>query len=131
MVRHFGIVAKGPLWRQLLSCALVYALVLQGMLFALGGAQLAAAVSTAPSPAIEVCLHDPADAAGLPDGHANGKVHCPFCLAATHQAMAAPCGWSASIIRTVIATALQPDVFGAPCATHPNSHRPRGPPLGA
>jgi hypothetical protein len=131
MVRLLTKVRTGPLWRQLLSCALAYALVLQGILFALGGAQLAAAASAEAAPSIEICLHDPADAAGLPDSHADSKAHCPFCLTAAHQAIATPCGCSAPIIRSPSATMLWPASVGTATSTRFLSHPPRGPPLGA
>ena len=129
MVRLQTRIRTGPLWRQLLSCALIYALVLQGIVFALGGVQLAAA-SADPAPAIEICLHDPADGAGLPDGGADSKVHCPFCLAAAHQAIATP-GESSEPIRTDGATMEWPACPAAATSARFSSHRPRGPPLGA
>jgi hypothetical protein len=130
MVRLLTTIRAGPLWRQLLSCALAYALVVQGMLFALGGARQAAASADA-VPAIEICLHDPADAAGLPDGRADSKVHCPFCLAAAHQAIATPCGCSEQIVRAAGATMSWPVSADATTSSTFLSHRPRGPPLGA
>ena len=130
MVRLLTGIRTGPLWRQLLSCAFAYALVVQGILFALGGAQLAAASADA-APSIEICLHDPADTAGLPVGHADGTVHCPFCLAAAHQAIASPCECSEAIIRTASIAMLWPASVGVTTSTRFLSHRPRGPPLGA
>ena len=131
MNRVLSMIRQGPIWRQLLSCALAYALIVHGMLFALGGAQLIGAASAEASSAVEICLHDPADASGLPNGHADGTVHCPFCLAGAHQAIAAPCGSPEPVIRAVTATVLRPGEVRVAGFVKIRAHPPRGPPLGA
>jgi hypothetical protein len=131
MDRILSMIRQGPIWRQLLSCALAYALIVQGILFALGGAQLTGAASAEASSTVEICLHDPADATGLPNGHADGRVHCPFCLAGAHHAIAVPWGSPEPIIRAITATVLRPGEVHAASFVRIRSHPPRGPPLGA
>src|SRR5260370_18038010 len=81
-----------PLWRQLLGCVLAYALVLQGVLFALSSAELAASAAADASQSIELCVHDPADATGQPARRPDGNPHCPFCPAVGQHPPAAPHG---------------------------------------
>jgi hypothetical protein len=76
------------LWRRLTGIVVIYALVLQSLLFGLGAAPASALASADDGfPAFELCQHGPDGApvapADLPGHH--GNTHCIFCFAGTHQ----------------------------------------------
>ena len=120
-----------PLWHQLLGCALAYALAVQGVLFALSSAELAASAATDVSQNIELCLHDPAGATGLPAGRHDGKAHCPLCLAGGQQVLAAPEAGLALIIADPGTAPLRPGAARSVKSEQFRSHQPRGPPPSA
>ena len=123
--------ARG-VWRQPVSCLLVYVLVLQAFLIALSGPRLGLADTAGDgSLAIELCLHDTGDAPALPDRHAD-KDHCALCIACGHHVFAPPAPVAP---RPLVADAqLVPwPTRDRPAATHAghSDHRPRGPPVTA
>jgi DUF2946 family protein len=117
------------LWRQLVGCIATYALVLQGVLFALSAAQLAATSLAGDQQNVELCLHDATAAPGLPDQHHDGKTHCPLCLAAAHQILTAPDAPLGFVVRVSNPAPWSPGRAMIAAFSATRSHQPRGPPL--
>jgi hypothetical protein len=73
------------LWRRLTGMVVIYALVLQSLLFGLVAAPASALASGDGFPAFELCQHGPDGAplapADMPGHH--GDAHCIFCFAGT------------------------------------------------
>jgi hypothetical protein len=120
-----------PLWRRLIGCALAYALAVQGVLFALSSAQLAASAATDATQRIELCLHDPADATNLPAGDHDSKLHCPFCLAAGQHVLAAPHVGLLLIVADAGRGLVRSEALQRAKSSQFRSHQPRGPPPSA
>jgi len=118
-------------WRRLTACALVFALVIQGIAFTLAGARLAADAAAATDFAgFELCRHA-GDAApgGAPETPADS--HCVFCLAGATFVLDVP---AAAPDFHAVAFAVVPWRFEAwrlPAVTVDASARPRGPPATA
>jgi hypothetical protein len=113
-------------WRRLTACALVLALVIQGIAFTLAGARLAADATTDWT-AFELCRHDGAGPGGAPEAPAADSC-CILCLAGAAYVLDTP---SAAPGFQAIAFALGPWRFEAwrlPTVTVDASARPRGPP---
>jgi hypothetical protein len=116
-------------WRRLTACALVLALVIQGMAFSLAGARLAAAAAT-DGAGFELCRHDAGTPGGAPEAPVADSC-CILCLAGASYVLDAPTvapGFHA------IAFALVPwrfEVWRLPATTVDASARPRGPPTAA
>jgi hypothetical protein len=128
-----GGVASG-LGRRLTAIAVAYALVIQTLFIALGGAQLAAYAADNGSPGFELCLHGANDGPLSPvdvPGH-DGDHHCVFCFAGAYQPLPAA---AQSLPRhisieiggdwSIAAGWLPPRPFEYAIAS------PRGPPFGA
>ena len=115
-------------WRRLTACALVFALVIQGIAFTLAGARLAADAAAATDlAAFELCRHDGGAAGGAPEAPAADS-HCVFCLAGATFVLDVP---AAAPDFHAIAFAVVPWRFEAwrlPAVTVDASARPRGPP---
>jgi hypothetical protein len=116
-------------WRRLTACALVFALVLQGIAFSLAGARLAA--TAADWAGFELCRHDGgAGPGGAPEAPAADS-HCIFCLAGATFVLDVP---AVAPDFRALAFAVVPWRFEAwrlPTATVDASARPRGPPPAA
>ena len=83
------------LWRQLTSCIVGYALVLQGLLLSLSGVRVAIADELSSGlPSFELCLNsargDTPAVPDLPHGNPHGGIHCNDCILAGLQHLAAP-----------------------------------------
>src|SRR5215470_1781218 len=75
-------------WRQLISAAVVYALVVQAFAFgSLGGRFTATTEPGQSSPASELCLHDSTPSSPLSPVPQQGDcIHCVLCVAGGHHA---------------------------------------------
>ncbi len=118
-------------WRRVTAGALIYALVLQGMAFALIGARMAAAAVTEGAlAAYELChdvAADPGSPAQVPNAPA-GDTHCVFCLVGANLVLDAP-ATSAEFRAVAVPMAPWPFVvWRLPADTVWASARPRGPP---
>jgi hypothetical protein len=121
-------------WRQLTSCIVIYALVLQNLLVGITGLRLALADRTNDGlPAFELCLHN-ADGS-VPDPNdkpdIDACVHCKYCVLAAVQFLATPD--SSRVLSVPVADTdevfwLIADWRDEISAEYP-SQRPRGPPL--
>jgi hypothetical protein len=120
--------------RQLAAAVLVFALLLQGIVFAFASGRLAAiAAGDGNRTGFELCLHDTSSAdqlGGAPE-RPDTEQHCVFCLAGATYVLGALA--SAPAFHTIaFATASWPFVaWRLPAATVDASARPRGPPLAA
>jgi hypothetical protein len=90
-----SVICSRKLWRQLTSCIVGYALVLQGFLLSLAGVTTAFADHANDGLAsFELCLNsaggDAPAAADLPEGNPHGRIHCDDCVLAGLQHLAAP-----------------------------------------
>ena len=90
-----SVICSRKLWRQLTSCIVGYALVLQGLLLSLAGVTTAFADHASDGlPGFEVCITsaggDSADVPDLPEGNSHGSIHCDDCVLAGLQHLAAP-----------------------------------------
>jgi len=117
-------------WRRVLSCALAYALALQGFIFALDASR--PAVVSTPDTAwagFELCSHNGAGAASpeAPKAPASGS-HCLFCTAGIVYVNSTPPATHCRDVIAVSATAwplIAPELI----AFHVNRNAwPRGPP---
>jgi hypothetical protein len=124
------------IWRRIVGAALVLALVIQGLSFALASGALAAKLSTdLPWSASELCQHDQNSATGpstgLPASDADCDKHCISCLAVGTHIFAAP-ELSLRLVFTVakLRWSLTEWPFAPRSIRSPNA-RPRGPPLSA
>ena len=129
--------ATARVWRRVVALALVFALAIQGLSFALASAALAGKLSTgSPWPASELCQHDPSNAPdlspALPASDADCDKHCIFCLAANTHILAVPEFSLRPLFFTVaeLRWSLAAWHFAPWFARNPNA-RPRGPPLTA
>jgi hypothetical protein len=116
-------------WRRLTACALVFALVLQGIAFTLAGARLAADAAAATDFAgFELCRHvDGTAPGGAPETPAADS-HCVFCLAGATYILGTP-SYAPEFRTIVIAIATWPfAMWRLPATTVDDSARPRGPP---
>jgi hypothetical protein len=116
------------LWRQLIGCAVAYVLVLQGVLLAASGAQVATTVLSGDQQGVELCLHDAPAAPGSPDRHGDGTSHCPFCLAAAHLFLTAPDTPLGLIVRVTAPAPWLPGQAIVAISIATGAHQPRGPP---
>jgi hypothetical protein len=121
-----GATGSGGSWRRFTACVLVFALVLQGIAFALAGARLAA--DPAPTTAgFELCRHDGGlSPAGAPESP-GGDSHCIFCLAGATY-VDAPAAASEFHTITFAVLSWPFDAWRLPAATVNASARSRGPP---
>jgi len=88
-------ICSRKIWRQLTSCIVGYALVLQGILLSLSGVPAAFADYVGDGLAsFELCLNSAGDdapvAPDLPEGNHRGSIHCDDCVLAALQHLAAP-----------------------------------------
>jgi hypothetical protein len=69
--------------RRVFTCALAYALAIQGFIFALQIGSSAFAAEGPSSAGFELCVHDGASstAPGVPPQGPLGNIHCVFCVA--------------------------------------------------
>jgi hypothetical protein len=113
-------------WRRLTACALVLAVMIQGIAFTFAGARLAADATTDWT-AFEPCRHDGGTPGGVPEAPAADSC-CILCLAGAAHVLDTP---AAAPEFRAIAFAMVPWRFEAwrlPTATVDASARPRGPP---
>jgi hypothetical protein len=118
---------SGGALRRLTACALMFALVLQGIAFALGGAGLAAGPANAAAAGFELCRHDGGTAGGAPETPAADS-HCIFCLAGATYLDTPPAALEFHTI-TFAALSWSFSAWRLPAATVNASARSRGPPL--
>jgi hypothetical protein len=90
-----SVICSRKLWRQLTSCIVGYALVLQGLLLSLSGVPAALADHAGDGLAsFELCLNstsgDASGAPDLPEGNPHGSMHCDDCVLAGLQHLATP-----------------------------------------
>lgn len=121
-------------WRRVFACVLVYALAIQGFVFALDiGRPAVAAANGAAWAGFELCSHGGAGAAvpGAPTQGPIGNVHCLFCIGgAVYVNCAPPCAVQAS--EAVLVGAAWPSLAPRLVALFVNeSAWPRGPPAAA
>jgi Protein of unknown function (DUF2946) len=121
-------------WRRLVGTALIYALILQPLLLAIVGVQLANASAIDNLSLSELCQHAADGTPFSPDDqqkHPAGD-HCALCFAAAFHLLDAPRPATVQPVRSVAGKVRQ--------STHPLRlslfsrylvARPRGPPLGA
>jgi hypothetical protein len=129
-----SVICSRKLWRQLTSCIVGYALVLQGLLLSLAGVTTAFADHASDGlPGFEVCITsaggDSADVPDLPEGNSHGSIHCNDCVLAALQHLAAP---PSSFTLFIVANAREirwhiADWRDAISVEY-RSQRPRGPP---
>jgi hypothetical protein len=113
-----------------------YAIALHGFLIAFAGLPIAAGTSSADGTSrLELCLHDLAGSASLPEtpgAPASGDVHCKFCIGQAHAMAPAPTSCAAQFN---FRTSSQPIwfVLNQDNAPYPRYLRkqPRGPPAAA
>ena len=129
-----SVICSRKLWRQLTSCIVGYALVLQGLLLSLSGLPAALADHAGDGLAsFELCLNstggDALAAPDLPEGNPHGSMHCDDCVLVALQHLATPPSsfilfanaslgkirWHAADWRDAISVEYR-------------IHRPRGPP---
>jgi hypothetical protein len=113
------------MWRQLAASALVFALLFQGMMFAVAGAQIAAnALGSVDWVGSPLCRHDGGSAPQQPaaDGH------CVFCIVGANYVLGAP-SYALEFHIIIVATTPRPlTAWRLTPATVDASARPRGPP---
>ncbi len=124
-------VAQGA-WRRVFAGVLVYALVLQGFLFAGGIAPPATAVDGAPLAGFALCTHDGAGpAAPVAPAQDPACTHCIFCVAGAVYLTGAP----PSVLQSrkiVLTNVVWPLAAPRLSSFHVNeSAWPRGPPSAA
>ena len=90
-----SVIRSRKLWRQLTSCIVGYALVLQGILLSLSGVAAAFADHAGDGLAsFELCLNSTGDdapaAPNLPEGNPHGSMHCDDCVLVALQHLATP-----------------------------------------
>jgi hypothetical protein len=126
---------SGSGWRQLVASVLIFAVMLQGMAFAVAAGRVAAnAASDTDRAGFELCRHkgfgdDGGNAAAPGGAPVRSSSHCVFCLSAASYLLGAPN--HAPEFRTIVLT-IAPWTITAwrlPAITVNASARPRGPPL--
>ena len=114
-------------WRQVVAGVLMYALVVQGMAFALTNARLNETIA---DNNWVVCHHD-GGASELP-GNApespSRRAHCIFCLAGAAFVLSGPAPRSDIRVVSIAAAAWPLLVWQLPAHTVDAATRPRGPP---
>jgi hypothetical protein len=115
-------------WRRLTACALVFALVLQGIVFTLAGARFAADAAAATDVAgFELCRHvDGTAPGGAPETPADS--HCVFCLAGATFVLDVPAAAPDFHVVAFAVVAWRFEAWRLPAVTVDASARPRGPP---
>jgi hypothetical protein len=121
--------SSNGLGRRLIGCIVAYALVVQGVLFALSGARIDAAALVGAPQIVELCLHNGASS-DESDGQVGDKAHCSFCLAAAQQSLTSPVPGQAVFVRQVSLMRWPHFHLRVAPFTKDISHQPRGPPLG-
>jgi hypothetical protein len=131
-----SVIRSRKLWRQLTSCIVGYALVLQAILLSLSGVAAAFADHTGDGLAsFELCLNsaggDAFAAPDLPEGNPHDSMHCDDCVLAGLQHLATPpssfilfANASLGEIRWHVAD------WRDAISVEYRSQRPRGPPAG-
>jgi hypothetical protein len=117
-------------WRQITAGVLIFALVLQGLAFALAanGREIGPSADLASFAGFELCSHNAGAAPPAAPENQPAGAHCVFCLAAVSHALdAAP---PALDFHAVVITVVSwlPAVWRLPTTTVDLSARPRGPP---
>ena len=128
---------SGSGWRRLVASVLIFAVMLQGMAFAVAAGRVAAkAASDTDLAGFELCRHngvaDDGGNAALPGGAPErASQHCVFCLIGASYLLGAP--QHAPEFHTIVLT-IPPWTFTAwrlPAIMVDASARPRGPPPAA
>ncbi len=125
------------MWRRVVGAALVFALVVHALVFALASGALAGNIADDPNwPGFELCRHDadnaPAPSHGLPVSDSDCDMHCVLCVAASAPVLAAP-----EFSLTFLSAAAEKVSWSLtewhfpPWSTRDPTARPRGPPLTA
>jgi hypothetical protein len=125
------------LWRRLTGIAVIYALVLQSLVFGLIAAPVSAlAAGDDGLPVFELCQHGPDGAplapADMPGHH--GDAHCIFCFAGTHHYLGQgplPSSLSGQADLKSASLRWSPDNRRVSLLSRYSIARPRGPPLSA
>ena len=120
---------------RVIALIAAYAIALHGFLIAFAGFPVAAGTSSADSTRLELCLHNLAGGASLPEtpgAPTSGDVHCKFCIGQAHAMAPVPtsCG-APSNFKTPsepIWFVLNQDDTGGPRYLR---KQPRGPPAAA
>jgi hypothetical protein len=118
-------------WRRVLACAVLYALVLQGFLYAAAaGEPPLGALDDAASAGFVLCTHggDAASPPGAPAQDPPACIHCLFCIAGAVYVNCAP-PLAPQLSRAVLASLIRP--LTAPrliALLVSTSAWPRGPP---
>jgi hypothetical protein len=128
---------SGSGWRQLVASVLIFAVMLQGMAFAVAAGRVASnAASDTDWAGFELCRHngfaDDGGNAALPGGAPErSSPHCVFCLSGASYLLGAPP--HAPEFHTVVLTIAPWTVtaWRLPAITVDASARPRGPPPAA
>src|SRR5665213_2986192 len=123
-----------PLWRRLVGTALIYALIIQPLLLAVIGAQLANASAIDNLSVSQLCQHatdgnpfSPADQHKHPAGD-----HCAFCFAPAFHLLAGPQPVAIQHVRSATSKLRQSaHPLRLSSFTRYSVARPRGPPLSA
>ena|ERR1700719_1536351 len=121
-------------WRRLVSAAAIYALIMQPLLVAVVGAQVANASALDDFSLSQLCLNATNGGPAAPDGQPkhHGHNHCIFCFAGAFHLLDAPQSLTIKHARLVVSDVRQ--------SAHPlhlsaflrySVARPRGPPLSA
>jgi len=128
--------ARRCLWRRLTGAVVIYALILQSLLFGFAGAPTAALASVDGFPAFELCQHGPNGApvspADLPGHH--GDTHCIFCFAGANHFLGQgplPLALSRQADLKAEKTWWPADNQRVSILSKYSIARPRGPPLSA
>jgi hypothetical protein len=129
--------AERRLWRRLTGMVVIYALVLQSLLFGFVAAPASALASADDGfPAFELCQHGPAGAPGAPadlPGH-QGNTHCIFCFAGTYQYLGQgplPIALMGQVDLKLASPWWPAGIRRASNLSRYSIARPRGPPLSA
>jgi hypothetical protein len=126
---------RSRLCTRIISLIASYAIVLHGFLIAFAGFPVAAGTARDANTSIELCLHDLAGSASLPQtpgAPASGDVHCKFCTGQAHAMAPGPtsCGvqFNFKAPSQPIWFVLNQDSAGGPRYLY---KQPRGPPAAA
>jgi hypothetical protein len=122
-------------WRRLITAAAIYALVVQPLLFAIAGTQLAEASALEDVSLSQLCLHqadgNPAAPADQQQKHSTDN-HCMLCFAGAFHLLGAPDPTAVSLVGPEMHKLRQSArPFGLTASSRYSLACPRGPPLNA
>jgi hypothetical protein len=119
--------SSGRMWRQLAASVLIFALLFQGMMFAVAGAQIATdAVNSVDWTGSPLCRHDGGNGTA-PESPAADQ-HCIFCVLGATCALGAPSDAPEFHIVLIATTPWPLTAWRLALTTVDASARPRGPP---